>query len=179
VEKLTITEALSEINLLKKKINDKQEQVLKHVVRASHVLDPFEKDGGSKRFIEKEMQSLGDLRKRLVRIRSKIQEENTKTMIVVNGKNQAISEWLSWKKDIAESEVRFLTVAHTNVKNNLDSAEKNPSFYKDKDGNNCFVQVVPNIDYQEVLKEREALAETADRLDGMLSLKNATTTIEV
>ncbi len=45
MEKITITEALSEVNLLKKKIEKKKEMILANLAKFKHVPDPYEKQG--------------------------------------------------------------------------------------------------------------------------------------
>jgi hypothetical protein len=49
----TITEALSEINLIKKKIEKKQQDVIGNLVRWEHLKDPFESVGGASSVFEK------------------------------------------------------------------------------------------------------------------------------
>jgi hypothetical protein len=58
---LTITEALSEINLIKKKLVSKRGNVTQNLTRALHVKDPYESQGGSEAMIRAEVQSIADL----------------------------------------------------------------------------------------------------------------------
>ena len=49
--RITITEALSEINLIKKKIEHKKKTAMGLLVKAEHAKDPYESEGGTKSFL--------------------------------------------------------------------------------------------------------------------------------
>lgn len=93
MEKITITEALSEVNLIKKKIASKQNRITTALVRATHVADPFESEGGSKAMIKSELQGIHDLNRRLARIRAGISQANLETEITIGEDNRTIHDW--------------------------------------------------------------------------------------
>jgi len=62
---MTITEALSQVNLVKKKLDHKKKAALQLLVRAEHVKDPYESEGGTKEFLKRELQAIDDLHTRL------------------------------------------------------------------------------------------------------------------
>lgn len=74
-----------------------------------------------------------------------------------------------------KDDIAFLQVITRNVKGHLDAMSKQPQIYKDNDGNIQLVQSKVNIDYPKCLKRLENLNAVLEKLDGQLSLKNATT----
>lgn len=176
---ITITEALSELNLIKKKIEKKQTDVLPNLVRWDHMPDTFAKAGGSETHISSEIQSINDLRKRFVKIRSAIAEVNTKTSITVGSTTMTVNEWLNWKREIADDSRKFANNVANSVKHALDQQAQKPQLIKDDAGNVKIVNLIPNVDYAHCLKVVDEIDEMTEKLDGQLSLKNATIMIKV
>lgn len=164
---MTITEALSEINLIKKKIASKQEKVKGLLFQVEHIPDPFIKDGGTSEVLESEMQALDVLYALLIKIRSQISEANLNHSITINGRTNTIHDWLVWKREVAKDLMIFISTVNKNIKNYLDRTSAQPQFVKTK----------LNIDYSYTLEIESNLIETFEKLDGQLSLKNATISI--
>lgn len=178
VDKITITEALSELNLIKKKVQKKRINVLNNVIRAKHVKDTLESEGGSKEFIKREAQGVEDLNNRFIKLKGAIAKANVETLITVNGKTATIHDWLIWKRDIAKEQITFTTDVGGGVKKHFDQVQRQPQIYKDSEEKTHLVEYEANIDYGEYLKITENLQDTLDKLDGQLSLKNATIVVE-
>ena len=176
---LTITEALSEINLIKKKIEKKQSVVTSNLVRAKNQKDPLENQGGSKDYIKNEIQSINDLMTRLLKLKGAIAEANITNKIAVNGRTLSIYDWLNWKRDLSASDLKFNSSIPVSVKQHLDNAANRPQIWKDDDGKTHLVEYELNVDYGDFLKKTEQITETLEKLDGQLSLKNATIVLEV
>ncbi len=179
MSQVTITEALSELNLIKKKIEKKQQTVLGSLTRVEHMPDPFEKVGGSKEYLAGEIQAIEALRKRYVKIRSAIAKVNTVTPITIGPETMTINEWLNWKREQATSALQFASSLATDTKKALDIQSQRPSVFKDDAGNVKVVNVIANVDYPERLKAASDLDDMIEKLDGQLSLKNATITIDI
>lgn len=180
MEKITITEALAEINLISKKVTKKQTDILGNVVRVSHVKDPYEADGGGFAHNDREHQAIKDLNKRTVRIRAAISTANTTNSLRIGDEEKTIFEWLAWKREVANPYLSFVQQVYTNVKHTLDTAANRPQLIKDEiEGKAKLVEYVTNVDYPKWLKEYEVTQEKLDRLDGLLSLKNATIVVEI
>ncbi len=180
MESMTITEALSEINLIKKKAEKKTNTVLANLTKPKHAPDQLESQGGSKQFIKSEIQSIDDLYARQIRLKASIARANIDTQITVNGKTQSIHDWLIWKRDISQPNINFFSKIYTNVKMQIEGAQSRPQIYKDeKDGATKLLEIEPNVEYGEFLKRTEELQDTFDKLDGQLSLKNATVIVTV
>jgi hypothetical protein len=179
---ITITEALSEINLIKKKLATKHQKVNEMLIRADHVPDQFEKEGGSKVVIEREAQSIHDLQMRLIHIRSGISKANLNTPITISEGTltmmQSIHDWLIWKREIVKDHIAFLHGVNQTVKSHLDAISKQPQVYKDEAGVIQLVKSVVNIHYPDWLTAQSNIQSILEKLDGQLSLKNATVLID-
>lgn len=178
-EKLTITEALSEINLIKKKIAKKKETILGALVRAAHVADPYVNQGGSEAFLKSEEQAILDLSRRLIKIRSAIAKANVESTVLINDEQQSIYDWLTFKREIADDLIAFTQNACRQVETHNSRVAQQPQVYKTDDGKTHLVEYKVNIDQGAWLKKNEDLVEKKEKLDGQLSLKNATIVIEI
>lgn len=177
---ITITEALAEIKTIGKRLESKRNSIGPYLVRQDGVRDPLEKDGGSAKFIAQERQAIGDLEDRVISLRRGIQAANDATSVTINGKSRTISEWLTWRRDVAPGQKVFLTGlrnALNNVRNKarqdgvaLISATATTAETKPTD-------LIVSIDEGSLNAEIEAIEDTLGQLDGQLSLKNATVTI--
>lgn len=179
MEKITITEALSEVNLIKKKIIAKQSKIKEGLFRVEHLPDPFISEGGSASMIGRETQGIQDLNQRLARIRATISLANLTNNISISGDLRTIHDWLIWKREIAKDQIAFVSSVHKNVKTHMDQSGKTPQVYKDTNDAVQIVKYVYNLDYAQWLKHDEILNEKLEQLDGQLSLKNATILVEI
>lgn len=178
MEQLTITEALSEIQLVTKKIAKKQTDMMGHLVRMTHVKDPFESEGGSYAHNDKEHQAIRDLNKRLVSLRAAISKANTDNKLTIGDTERTIFEWLAWKKEVATNYLNFVKSVYATTKTTLENAAARPQVIKDEaTGATKLIECVANVDYPKWLKEYETQQDTLGKLDGQLSLKNATIVI--
>lgn len=180
MDKMTITEGLAELKLIDSKVKKKQDAVLGNLVRFEHIPDPFEKEGGSRSYVAKEIQSVGDLLKRHTKIRTAIAKANIESQVTINNETKSIYEWLAWKREISERETSFYRDIYAKTKSAVDQLAARPQFFNDQQtGQPAFAKQIVNIDYGTSLGKSEELSDTAAKLDGILSLKNATLTIEV
>ena len=97
---MTITEALAEIALLKKKIPKKIEAAMIYVVRDERERDPLEKSGGSAQHLVEEMQAITDLNLRLIVLRRAIAKANDDQLVTCGDMVFTLSEWLVWKREV-------------------------------------------------------------------------------
>jgi hypothetical protein len=176
---LTVTEALSEINLIKKKIEKKRETVLNSLIKPKHLKDKLESQGGSREFIKAELQSMNDLMARHLKLKGSIAAANIGNMIAVNGVTRSIHDWLNWKRDLSAGDLQFNTQIHKDVQKHFDTLAKQPQVFKDDDGKTHLLEYEANVEYGDFIKSSEAIQETLEKLDGQLSLKNATILLDV
>ncbi len=179
MEKMTITEALSEIKLITSKVEKKRAFVKSNLIRAAHMTDPLEKDGGSTKVLTQELQSVKDLEIRLEKVRYAIAKANIENQITLGETTKSIFEWITWKREISAASLNMTNGIHTLIKSELDKISKQPAVYLDQDQKTQIVRIIPNLDYNEFVKKAEVISDMIEQLDGKLSLKNATIVISI
>lgn len=173
----TITEALAELKVLDKRIQKKREFAGQYALRPEQVKDPLEKDGGSVESIRRELQAATDLEEEKVAIRRAIQSANASNRITVSGRERSIADWLVWRRDVAPHTQAFLQGISRSIQTQRQELLKKgvqmttPDTAKPSD-------IVINVDEGALSKQMEDLEALLGTLDGQLSLKNATITIE-
>lgn len=178
---ITITEALAEIKTVGKRIEKKREFVQQFLARQDGVRDPLEKDGGSTKVIEQERQAIGDLETRLITLRRGIQHANDTTLLTINGVGRSISEWLTWRRDIAPGQKAFLARMQGGLVSLRQQAQSKGAAMVSATAITTDLKptdFIINVDERQIGSEIETLEDTLGQLDGQLSLKNATVTIE-
>jgi len=179
---LTITEALAETKTIEKRITKKRETIGQYVARQEKVKDPLQADGGTVQYIQREEQAITDLEERLIAIRRAILLANTTTMVAVNGDMRAIQDWLTWRREVAPKQQAYLANLRGGIaKVRQECQQKGLALVQataqvgSADPNDVWV----NISEKELAERIENLETVLSSLDGQLSLKNATTTIEL
>lgn len=176
---ITITEALAEIKTIARRVQAKRASVASFLARQDGVRDPFEKEGGSVKFIERERQGIDDLNARVVKLRLGIQRANEETSLTIRGKTKSLAEWLAWRRDVAPGERDFLDQLRQGLASVRAQAAKTgasllaPGVIAEKP-----TDILVNINEKLLAEEIEAMEDTLGQLDGQLSLKNATVTIK-
>lgn len=178
MEKMTITEALAQVKLIEKKIESKTQFVLGNLFRYETQKDPFEAKGGARQVLESEIQALQDNYRRLEKIRAAIAESNIDNQLTVGEQTRSVHEWLTFKREVAPKQIALFQTIHTQMKQRLDKDAQQPQVYKDEEGKTHLAKLVTNLDYVEYVRKYEKQQEIFETLDGLLSLKNATTVIQ-
>jgi hypothetical protein len=178
--KTTVTEAMAELKLIAGKVNKKREFVLKNIARIEKLRDPLEKDGGSPEVLAKEMQAVKDLEERFVKIRQAIWRSNLETKIEICGVTRTITEWLAWRREIAQGNATFLANLASSVASARSEARKRGVELREKDTEGASPDdVVIHVNEMEIQKDQESVSDILAKLDGQLSVKNATVAIEI
>jgi len=177
--KLTITEALAEIKTIGKRLEAKRAFIKQNLGRPDGMRDPLERDGGSVSAIQRELQAVGDLNKRLIALRIGIMRGNDATEATVNGVSRTVAQWLTWKRDVAPGESKHWAEVASIIKSARGQARGRGANLVQPGGAATFQDVIINLDEGFVAKQVEALETTLGELDGKLSLINATTLIEI
>lgn len=175
---MTITEALAEIKTLVKRIQTKRENVSLYMVRLESLKDPLEKDGGSAKFVEQELQAIKDLEQRLVELRSGIGFTNEITYVEIEGVNKSIAQWLIWRREVAPLRQQWIMKLRLKLDNSRNQLRNQP-VYVTKSAEEKPQDMVVNVDEQALAKEAEQIQNILGQLDGQLSLKNATVEVKV
>jgi len=174
----TITEALAEVPTIEKRIMKKQQFIENYLYRQSVVRDPHEKSGGSAVLIEQELQAIQDLQNRLIAIRAAIQKSNHENTITVGNTTRTIADWLTWRREIAENIRRFYNGLSGKLSAVRQDAMRKGIAVSDKDAGYSPDYIV-NINEKDLADRVEDIENVLGILDGQLSLKNATTFIEL
>ena len=180
--KLTITEALAEIKTIDARCMKKMEFIFTYIGRQDKLKDPLEKDGGSVLALGAASQAIDDLMTRRVAIRTAIQKSNLATSLTVQGKQFTVAEWLTWRREIAPARQNFLDgmVKRLNmIRAEAQSKKVGVVQATAQVGTIDPNDVIINIDEMWLAKAREELETILGSLDGLLSLNNATTFIDV
>jgi len=170
---MTITEGLARIKTLTKRIEKKQEFVLRHIGRASTLTDPLAEEGGSLSCVSKEMQAIHDLSGQIVAIRKCINDANRETPVSVNGAERTVEGWLVWKREVAPRYESFLARMLAQIESAKGGLERHNRM---KEEQVDFIVHYSERDLADLVeKHQTVMAE----LDGQLSLVNATVQIAI
>lgn len=183
MDKITITEALAELKVIEKRLQKKQDTVLAHLVRQYGLRDPLEKEtGGSAGYIGREEQSFMDLAARIIVIRTAINEANMKNPVTVQGSTMTIAAWIVWKREVAPVLQKHMAALRQAINQTRMQAPKQNAVVMASANVSTDAKATDwlvNIDEAKLANQIEFLEVTLAELDGQLSLKNATLTIEI
>ncbi len=178
MSKLTITEALAEIKTLNARLAKKRDSLSKYILQPAAMKDPMgSESGGTKGWVAREQQSIRDLETRLVAIRTAILKVNLTEVLTIGGLSNTIQEWLTWRKEVAPGLQRHQEHLLSLITRQRE--ERRKAGAQVGEAATGMQDIVVNIDEAKLLKDIETVAEVLGTLDGLLSLKNATVTIEV
>jgi len=183
--KITITEALAELNTINKRLERKRASVLPYIVRDMKMVDPMAKSGGSEKFIKEERQGIRDLEKRIIQIRTAIQKANLVNKITLGDQEMTVAEWLTWRREVSEHATTFLRQLNQSLMNARAQLEARGGRVIAAAAASVDMapgdkpQAVVNLDEKGLLEEQESMEKLLGDLDGKLSLFNATQTIEL
>lgn len=175
--KYTITEALADLKTIGKRIEKKRQFIGEHLLRPSITKDPLEKDGGTPEVLRRELQAVVDLERRHVSIRMAIQQANQITPVTIGDTTRMLSEWLTWRKEIAPARQNFIGAMRRAIVSNRTEWQKKVAANQNDPALSAGVEI--HVDEQALAKEAEWFEQTLGQLDGQLSLKNATVLIEI
>lgn len=175
----TITEALAEIKTIQKRIVKKQDAISQYLVRDVRLKDPLASQGGAVTFIAQERQAVGDLRKRVVAIRTAIQRKNLEASLTVQGVTQTVTEWLVWRRECAKDEGGFMSAMLRGIAEVRTKLAKEGRKMVSAEVEAGDTDVVISLDEKDLHAAAEKHEQILGELDGKLSLLNATTTLEI
>lgn len=177
---LTITEALAEMKTIHKRVEKKKEFIVANLVRQDKLKDPLEKDGGSEVVIGREIQAIGDLWQRLVTLRAAVNRANLNNSITIDGATRTVADWLTWKREIS-AHAKTLWDTMINQINSVKQQAAQKGLRVTTSGTLAETpdDVIVALNLSKIAAEREGLENILGTLDGQLSLKNATITLEV
>lgn len=178
---LTITEALAEIKTLGKRIDKKRMNLRPYLARVENMKDPITEEGGSVEFIKREVQAINDMEQRIIDLRMGIANANATTQLTILGRTQTIAEWLIWRREVAPGQQGFLSMLQNALETVRSQAQTKGAQVigvgAAVSSDTKPTDIVVNISESQLMADMDELTDILGQLDGMLSLKNATTTI--
>ena len=175
----TITEALAELKTISKRIEKKRSFVTSYLLRPDAQKDPLIKEGGSPELVKRERQAIKDLEKRHIAIRMAIQRSNLETVITVEGISKSVAEWLTWRKEVAPDVQRDLNNLKLTIERARQAVQKLGGSVVVPGADSKPQDIVVNVEERELASDMELMESILGTLDGQLSLRNATTTIDI
>lgn len=176
----TITEALAELKTIAKRIDKKREFVMTYIGRVAMNRDPLEKEGGAVQAVASERQAIKDLQERTVAIRRAISRANDSNKITVGSSSRSISDWLVWRREVAPLQKSLLESIRSGINNARNEAKKRDSRIVQSESEvTDSKDIIIHLSESELAREIEDIETVLGTLDGQLSLKNATVTIQV
>jgi len=173
----TVTEALAELATIDKRLGKKSQDMLPYVARLEQIKDPFVKTGGSEKYLTEQRQSFHDLMMRKINLRGAIARANSETMIQIGRQEMSVADWLVWKRECYGVKSGMLKGLLSQVQGARTEAQKRGVGFVKQESVSVPEDIVVCLDEQALIEELDELEETYGRLDGLLSLKNATTTV--
>jgi len=178
--KTTITEALAELKTIEKRIEKKRQFVMNFIGRLAMNRDPLEKEGGAVEAVRAERQAIDDLHQRTINIRRAIQRANDANLIIVEGDSRSIADWLVWRREVAPHKKTFLDTLRQGINNARSQAKTKDAKLVESAGDATgALDVIVHVSERELAEQIEKMETVMGTLDGQLSLKNATITIDV
>lgn len=178
VARLTITEALADIKTINARLATHWDFVSNRLARPAQVKDPLEKDGTTTdAAVRQHRQAARDLRTRIVKLRSAIAQVNQAELLTIDGLTRSIADWIVWRREVAPGAKNELNQLSKSIDQLRAQARSKGGNLKDQ--SNEPADIILHISETELVQEREHLEKVLGTLDGLLSLKNATTFVEV
>lgn len=177
---LTITEALAELKTIQKRLETRRRNVLEYIARDARLKDPFEKSGGSGTHINAERQGITDLERRVIQIRTAIQQSNLGTQLTLGSTSQSVADWLTWRREVSNGSKLFLSSMVNGIRAvRTEMQKRGLKAVTATEENPVPGDIVVNVDEKDLLASQEQMEQLLGDLDGKLSLLNATTTISI
>jgi hypothetical protein len=114
-----------------------------------------------------------------VRIRRAVQTSNLYTNITIGDKERCVTDWLTWRKDVAPGEQKMIASLRNHIESNRNQLRTKGITVGSASVDLKPTDIVVNLDEGLLARQAEALEEVLGTLDGKLSLLNATTYIDL
>ncbi len=176
---LTISDALAEVQTIRRRIDQKQQLIAAYLLRPPHYRDPLRAEGGSAAVLAREWASLRALHERTVLLRRLIQQAYERTAVTFGDQTRCLADWLAWRREVSARRAGFLKALSTRIRRARRAAALRARKQPAGSGRDKPADVVVHLNEQELARETETLEELLGYLNGQLALKNATLTIDV
>jgi hypothetical protein len=174
---MTVSEALSEIKLLSKRIADKRDFIHKSLGRPEFAKDPFAAQGGAPELLRREFQAMTDLEERIITLRLAILTSNATTTVAVQGEHRTIQAWLTARREVLPQRRQFINGLLTEISTTRANAQKQGNQVVAAGAAQKETDLILHVDEAALYTEREQIDVILGELDGRLSQSNATVQI--
>ena len=175
----SVAEAMVELKLIMKKIENRMVQVKKYSSKAKMVEDEIE---NQEKHVKELLQSAEDLIQRYIKIKLEIQKSNLETTFEFQGKTYAVAEAILLKQGLLDLQERLWD----SLSNSAGKAQINEYLRKFGMGTMTEealekIELVPFLFYDEKMKEKklEELLELRSYLDRLIDKSNHHATINI
>jgi hypothetical protein len=176
---LTISDALAEVQTIRRRIDQKQQLIAAYLLREAKYRDPLGAEGGSAAVLAREWASVRALHERTVLLRRLIQNAYERTLITFGEQTRSLADWLAWRREVSARRAGFLRTLSTRIRGARARAALHARAFPSESGRDKPADVIVHLNEQELAREAETLEELLGNLNGQLGLKNATITIDV
>jgi hypothetical protein len=176
---MTLTEAFAEIEAINRHLTLQHAFLLALAVRPANLRDSLASTGGSAAMVAQEMQSLKALEDHRLAVRRAVRAVAQSATITIGEQTRTIADWLEWRRKVAPGRRSLLR----SMRESIQSARKQAQDwnYAQPEGNVSVrpIDIVVNVHEPDWARQSEFLEEALGSLDGQLSLKSATLTIDI
>ena len=155
---MKIIEALKEIKLIEKKIEENGKLVFKYSSQPDNIKLPFETEEQQKKEIRNLDQSTKDLIENMIILNKRISITNLKVQVEINGETRSIQEWILYRRKIYTLYMNF----YENMKVGRFTVEKD-------------VKINTFFDERSKVDSIRRIEDTYHHIDRRLEVINATT----
>ena len=183
--RFTLTEALTELRSLDKRIKAKREAIRSYLARQAAMADPFHAEGGTSAFITRELEGIETFEERVLALRGAIYEANSATKLEIGDETRTLAEWLTWRTEIAYPRQRFLQKLYQRIKDvRREALARGTTVVTATIAAGALgapppAGVIVNVNERELVNELEGLDTMLSQFEGQLAVKNATTMVTV
>lgn len=178
---MLIQQGLSELKLIRKRMNKIQEELAEYSAWSSKKKHPWGIKGANQEYsvkqaekeVQSKIQSYHDLAKRFFQIKSAIDRTNLETKITVAGKTFTLHEALLYKNHLIEMNQDLVDACNSAIrKAEVDVDRYNSKKERDSVDNADILYLFPR---QEIDKVNQFNIEFMEQVDAALQIANATT----
>jgi large subunit ribosomal protein L7/L12 len=173
---LSISEALSQIQVIDRQVAKKQQLLDAYLLRDAAVRDPLAREGGTAAVLAREHQAIAALLERKVLIRRAVQAANERATITHEDETRSIADWLVWKREVVARRAEFLNQMRYRIEQARRETTRQRAAAGDAARQN---DLVVHVNEKELANELEALEERQGYLAGQIALKNATVLVDL
>ena len=164
---MKIIECMKELKLIEKKIQSNAEQIQKYASAVTTERYPFDTEVEQRKAVTSLIQSSQDLMREYLKLKTRLDQTNLATMVMVEGTEDSIANWLIVRRKMGQAMAGTFAALNTREGDNrLRNAVP---------VDNTAPQVITFYDEQDKNDMMAYWKNVVDRIDPILEVVNATT----